>query len=89
MARRHAIRGRRWIGLVIIVLAGVLVAAAGAGKQARASQALKTQLEAATKSGDTAKALQLAERMIDAVEPDHVESLYAAAQLHARLGPRE
>ncbi len=51
--------------------------------------ALKAQLDRATKAGDLAKAAALAEQMATATEPDHVEALYAAAQLHARLGHRE
>jgi len=50
---------------------------------------LKGQLEQATRAGDTAKALQLAKQIIEITEPEHVEALYAAAQLHARAGHRE
>jgi ubiquinone/menaquinone biosynthesis C-methylase UbiE len=50
---------------------------------------LKTQFDQAIRSGDQPKALSLAMQIIDATEPEHVEALYAAAQLCARMGRRE
>lgn len=43
----------------------------------------------AVKAGDLAKAVALVEQMVAIAEPEHVEALYSAAQLHARLGNRE
>ena len=51
--------------------------------------ALRTQLDEAVRTGDRARALDLATQMIAATEPEHIEALYAAAQLHARMGHRE
>jgi 2-polyprenyl-3-methyl-5-hydroxy-6-metoxy-1,4-benzoquinol methylase len=69
------------------VLGGTVVAA----QQAKAPDvaALKTQLDQATGGGNEAKALELAMQIVAATEPDHIEGLYAAAQLHARMGRRE
>ena len=50
---------------------------------------LKTQFDQAIRSGDQPRALKLVMHMIDVTEPEHVEALYAAAQLHARMGNRE
>jgi SAM-dependent methyltransferase len=50
---------------------------------------LKTQVQQAIDAGDTARAAALAEQLASATEPEHVEALYAAARLHARLGHRE
>jgi len=50
---------------------------------------LKTQYDQALVAADLAKAMALAEKMAEATEPEHVEALYAAAALHARLGHRE
>jgi SAM-dependent methyltransferase len=50
---------------------------------------VKARIDAAVKSGDLAGAALLAGQLVDATEPSHVEALYAAAQLHARLGHRE
>jgi ubiquinone/menaquinone biosynthesis C-methylase UbiE len=46
-------------------------------------------MDEAAKAGDLAKAAALADRLVDATEPAHVEALYSAAQLQARLGHRE
>jgi arsenite methyltransferase len=74
----------------------VVMALAMTGGHLRAQQAprqpvssLSGQVAQATQAGDLAKAATLAERMIEATEPDHVEALYGAARLHARLGHRE
>ncbi len=50
---------------------------------------LKAEFDKALKSGETGKALALAEKLIETVEPEHYEVLYAAAQLEARAGNRE
>jgi tetratricopeptide (TPR) repeat protein len=51
--------------------------------------ALRKQFDEAVRTGDRARALDLATQMIAATEPEHVEALYAVAQLHARMGHRE
>jgi len=51
--------------------------------------ALRTQLDEAIRTGDQARALNLAMQMIVATEQEHVEALYAVAQLHARMGHHE
>jgi ubiquinone/menaquinone biosynthesis C-methylase UbiE len=50
---------------------------------------LKGQFDVARRAGDTEKTVQLAEQIVRVTEPEHVEALYGAAQLHARLGHRE
>jgi arsenite methyltransferase len=50
---------------------------------------LKTQFDQTIRTGDQPGALKLAMQMIAATEPEHIEALYAAAQLHARMGNRE
>jgi SAM-dependent methyltransferase len=50
---------------------------------------LKAQLDEATGKHDPVRAAALAERLVEALEPDHVEALYAAARAHAQLGHRE
>jgi ubiquinone/menaquinone biosynthesis C-methylase UbiE len=50
---------------------------------------LKTQFDQTIRTGDQPGALKLAMQMIAATEPEHIEELYAAAQLHARMGNRE
>jgi SAM-dependent methyltransferase len=49
---------------------------------------LRVQLDEAIGRRDPAKAAALAERLVEAVEPHHVEALYAAARAHAQLGHR-
>ncbi len=73
---------------VAAVAAMTLHASAGQGT-APSPATLKAQLEAARAAGDTEKALQLASQMIEVSEPEHVEALYQAAGLRARLGQRE
>ena len=72
-------------------LAPILIAASALAQQSSSPSlsTLKDQLEQATRAGDTAKALQLAGQIVEITEPEHVEALYAAAQLHARSGHRE
>lgn len=50
---------------------------------------LKAQFDQTIRTGDQPGALKLAMQMIAATEPEHIEALYAAAQLHARMGNRE
>jgi SAM-dependent methyltransferase len=50
---------------------------------------LKGQLEQATRVGDTVEARHLARQIVEVTEAEHVEALYAAAELHARSGDRE
>ena len=89
MARRSGIVASACVGLSVFVCALAAGTAAGGRQAASAVPALKAELQQATRSGDTAKALQAAERLIGVVERDHVEALYAAAQLQARSGHRE
>jgi len=60
-----------------------------AGPPAPDLAALKAQLELASKGGDRARALEVAERIVTATEEEHVEALFAAARLHAELGHRD
>lgn len=85
-------------GLVLLVLSAVVgllvpivVGAVGlaAGQRSLSLAALKGQVEAAIGSGDTATAARLASELVEITEADHVESLYLASRLHARLGNRE
>jgi len=48
--------------------------------------ALESELAAALAAGDDERALTLAVRVNDAIEPRHVDALYTVARLHARLG---
>lgn len=48
--------------------------------------ALESELNAALAAGDDERALALAMRVNEAIEPRHVDALYAVARLHARLG---
>ena len=50
---------------------------------------LKAQFDQAIRSGDQPRALKLVMHMIDGTETEHVEALYLAAQLYARMGQRE
>ena len=50
---------------------------------------LRTRMEQSVKQGDLAAGAALANQLIAATEPAHIEALYAAAQFHARLGHRE
>lgn len=82
---RHG-RGVAALGLVVLWMAG----GGAAARQAAPSPATsKGQLDAAVRAGDTAQALALAAQVVEATEGEHVEALYAAARLHARLGHRE
>ncbi len=80
-----------WPGALVLAVALMLVAAvAGAQESARREPSqLAAQLAQATKAGDLDGAARLAEQMARAAETDHVEALYTAARLHARLGHRE
>jgi ubiquinone/menaquinone biosynthesis C-methylase UbiE len=49
----------------------------------------KPQFDQAIRSGDQPGSLKLVMRMIDVTEPEHIEALYAAAQVHATMGQRE
>jgi SAM-dependent methyltransferase len=79
------------LALASVLAVSLPAAAVGAreGQGPASVQALKGQLQEAARAGDTARALKAAERLAGALEADHVEALYAAAQLHARLGHRE
>jgi len=72
-------------------LAPILIAASALAQQSSSPSlsTLKGQLEQATRAGDTAKALRLAGQIVEVTEPEHVEALYGAAELHARAGHRE
>jgi SAM-dependent methyltransferase len=82
-------------GIVVAALAVTALLAPGAGRAAAQQAAgadpavLKARLEDAARAGDLAKAAALAGQLVEATEPAHVEALYAAAQVHARLGHRE
>ncbi len=73
---------------VCAVVAPSLDASGGQGTPPPAAR-LKDQFEAARAAGDTEKALQVAAQAIEISEAEHVEALYQAAELHARLGHRE
>lgn len=75
----------------VVGAAFLVVAAHGVGARQGGSSVveLKGQLEAAQRTGDTAKAAQLAGRLIELSGAEHVEALYGAARLHAGLGHRE
>ena len=80
--------------LAAITMMGMLSSSRGAGsadpqEKSQDLAALRVQFDGAVKAGNLAQALDLAVRVADGIEPDHVEALYAAAQLHARLGHRE
>lgn len=86
----HLIDGRFRACLAVVFAGLVLVSVSGHSRQASPPTAtLKVRFDEAQRSGDPAKALQLADQLVDGTERDHVEALYAAAQLHARLGHRE
>jgi len=82
-------------GTVMKMLAVAMLLVPGSGpadaRQAPADNvaAVKGRVDAAVKAGDLATAARLAGQLVDAIEPAHVEALYAAAQLHATLGHRE
>jgi SAM-dependent methyltransferase len=89
MARVKGMIGRRIVAVAAPGLAGLLLVAVGALAQPPSLPALKALFEDAVKAGDTVKAGQVAGQMVDVTEREHVEALYAAAQLHARAGHRE
>jgi arsenite methyltransferase len=66
-------------------------AALAGGRQAAPSDParLKAEFDQARNAGQTARALALAEQMIEVFEPEHYEALYAAAELEAGAGNRE
>lgn len=68
-----------------------LVSAVAVARQEKTTDIrfLASQLDNAMKAGDLAKAAALAQQMVTISEADHVEALYAAAELQARLGQRE
>jgi ubiquinone/menaquinone biosynthesis C-methylase UbiE len=76
---------------LIVALATISGSVLASSRQAGGPDpgALKVRMEQAVKRGDLAGAAALADQLIDATEPAHVEALYAAAQIHARLGHRE
>ncbi len=82
---------RKTVPVLIVIAAIFLVPAGAAGQQGARPDVrlLAAQLDEATRAGDLARAASVAEQMIQATETRHVEALYAAAQLHARLGHRE
>ena len=74
------------VSLVVLLLVGV----SGHARQVSPSPAtLKSQLDEARRAGDMSRGLQLAGQLVEVTEAEHVEALYAAAQLHARAGHRE
>ena len=85
----HLPRNLRAWGLTALstVLCGISVMA----QEVKAPEPaeLKKQCELAIRSGDQPKALKLIVEMIDVTEPEHIEALYVAAQLQARMGNRE
>jgi SAM-dependent methyltransferase len=82
-------------GPVMMALTLAMLLAPGPGpamaQQAPAADApaIKARLDGAVRAGDLATAAALAGHLVEATEPAHVEALYAAAQIHARLGHRE
>ena len=79
--------------MIALAVAALLVPAATPATAQTAAgggtTALKSRMDAAAKAGDLAAAAALAGQLVDATEEPHVEALYVAAQLHARLGRRE
>ena len=75
----------------LIAAASILSCIGETAQQAKAPDlvVLKTQFEQSIRDGGQARALDLAMQMIAVTEPEHIEALYAAAQLHARMGHRE
>lgn len=61
----------------------------GTPRQTPGLASLKAQIEQDTKAGNQDRALEAAERMVDATEQEHFEALYSAARLHAELGHRD
>ncbi len=76
---------------LILILSSASGIAAARGRQESPSDParLRAEFDQAQKSGQTAEALALAEKLIEAVEPEHYEVLYAAAELEAKAGNRE
>ncbi len=60
-----------------------------ASSQASDIATLKAVVEREAKAGNLVLALDAAEKLVLAVEPEHYEALYRAAELHAGLGHRE
>jgi ubiquinone/menaquinone biosynthesis C-methylase UbiE len=83
------LRGLRAPGL--IACSTVLCSIAVMAQEAKTPEPaeLKKQYELAIRSGDQPRAFDLVAQMIDVTEPEHIEALYAAAQLQARMGNRE
>ena len=80
------------LGAVLTLALPAAVGLVGAAfPQAADSDAgvLRTRMEQSVKQGDLAAGAALANQLIAATEPAHIEALYAAAQFHARLGHRE
>ncbi len=75
--------------MTVVASALLLGVASQAQQQAPSTAVLKAQFEEAGRSGDPAKAVVAAERLVDVAEREHVEALYQSARLHARLGHRE
>jgi ubiquinone/menaquinone biosynthesis C-methylase UbiE len=68
--------------LALLLLAPALVRADSPSEL----RELEGELAAALAAGDDERALTLAVRVNDAIEPRHVDALYTVARLHARLG---
>ena len=73
---------------LVLILAAAPVLAADETPAPSFDQ-LKARFEQAQAAGDKAKALALAEEMNNLVEPQHYETLYAIARLHAQLGHKD
>ncbi len=81
---------RRAASVVAAVFMSLVAMRAGAQQApTRDVAALQSRLREATKAGDLVTAERVAGQLVEVSEADHVEALYAAAQLQARLGHRE
>jgi SAM-dependent methyltransferase len=76
------------LAIAILIVPCPSLAAAQEAPAADAA-AIKARMDAAVRSGDLSAAALFAGQWVGATEPAHVEALYAASQLHARLGHRE
>ncbi len=77
------------VGFGIVVTVLLAPAISHAQQPPGPSAAVKSRIEEAQRSTDSAKAMQLMREIVEATEGDHVEALYAAARLHAGAGDRE
>jgi len=89
--KKMAMRHGKLAGSLVVLSLLIIPAACTQARQESTTQIsrLSALADQATKAGDLTKASDLVEQMVAIAEPQHVEALYAAAQLQARLGHRE